>query len=109
LTKYRILLTADAERDMEGICDYIAEHDLPEKADHVLAKLQKVVDGLRNSPNRGSIPKELLSLGISEYREVYFNPYRIVYRVVGKTIYVYLIADGRRNMETLLARRLLEG
>ena len=71
--------------------------------------LETVVDGLHTSPRRSSIEKELLAPGISAYREAYFKPYRIVCRVIGQTIYVYLIADGRRNMETLLARRLLEG
>jgi len=108
LTEYRILLTADAERDLEDIYDYTAEHDLPEKADYVLGKLETTIDGLRSSPNRGTIPKELLTLGISEYREVYFKPYRVIYRVIQQTAYVFLIVDGRRNMETLLARRLLE-
>jgi len=38
---------------------------------------------------------------------VLFQPYRIIYRVVGNRVYVLLTADGRRNMQTLLKRRLL--
>jgi hypothetical protein len=37
-----------------------------------------------------------------------FKPYRVIYRIVEKRVLVYVIADGRRNMQTLLARRLLE-
>jgi toxin ParE1/3/4 len=33
----------------------------------------------------------------------------VVYRVAGERVYVYLIADGRRDMQSLLARRLLAG
>jgi toxin ParE1/3/4 len=47
-------------------------------------------------------------LGIREYREVFFKPYRIIYRVVEKNVYIFLIADGRRDMQTLLQRRLLD-
>ena len=50
---------------------------------------------------------QLLALGIRDYRETFFKPYRIVYTVEGKRVYVSLIADGRRDMQTLLARRLL--
>ena len=71
--------------------------------------LETVVDGLHTSPRRSSIEKELLAPGISAYREAYFKPCRIIYRVVGQKIYVYLIADGQWYLETLLARRLLEG
>lgn len=47
-------------------------------------------------------------LGIREYREVFFKPYRIIYRVIGTNVYVLLIADGRRDMRTLLQRRLVD-
>ena len=53
-------------------------------------------------------PKELLALGIREYREVFFKPYRIIYRVVDEAVYVLLIADCRHHMQALLQRRLIE-
>jgi toxin ParE1/3/4 len=49
----------------------------------------------------------LLALGIREYRQTFFRPYRLIYRVMDRRVYIYLIADGRRNMQSLLARRLL--
>lgn len=58
-------------------------------------------------PLRGVNPRELAELGIREYRQVFFKPYRIIYRVVADRVYIYLIADGRRNMQSLLSRRLL--
>lgn len=63
---------------------------------------------MAENPERGSRPKELLALGIREYRQVFFKPYRAIYRVIGRRVYVYLVADGRRDMQTLLARRLFE-
>jgi toxin ParE1/3/4 len=102
-----VLLTAGAERDLETIYDYIARHDCRANADHVLDKILKVADSLANLPERGSYPKELLALGIREYRQVFFKPYRLIYRVISRNVIVYLIADGRRDMQSLLARRLL--
>jgi toxin ParE1/3/4 len=58
-------------------------------------------------PQRGSYPRELLALGIKEYRQVFFKPYRLIYRVIGRDVVVYVVADGRRDMQSLLARRLL--
>lgn len=52
-------------------------------------------------------PKELAALGIRDYYERYFKPYRMTYTAVGQRVYVYVIADGRRNMQTLLSKRLL--
>jgi toxin ParE1/3/4 len=104
---HAVLLTAGAERDLESIYDYIAECDSPTKANHVLDRLTQVAATLANFPERGSHPKELLALGIKEYRQVFFKPYRLIYRVIDRRVYIYLIADGRRDMQSLLARRLL--
>lgn len=106
---YEVLLTAGAERDLEALFDYIAEFDTPASADHVLDQLLKVVDSLTSFPERGAHPKELLALGIREYRQASFKPYRVIYRVVAERVYIYLIVDGRRDMQSLLARRLLSG
>ena len=105
--RYSVLLTEGAEQDLESIYDYIAEHDTPARANYVLDRLMSAVDGLSTVPEQGSFPKELLALGIKDYRQVFFKPYRVIYRAIGQRIYIYLIADGRRDMQSLLARRLL--
>lgn len=105
--RYAVALTEDAQRDLEELYDYIAEHDAPAKADHVLAAIEKLLDTLAIFPERSPVTKELLSVGIRDYRETYFKPYRVIYRVVNRNVYVYLIVDGRRDMQALLLRRLL--
>jgi toxin ParE1/3/4 len=105
--RFQVLLTADASRDLEDLYDYVADHDAPSKADYVLDRIERVLEALATFPERGSHPKELLALGIREYRQTFFKPYRIIYRVAGRRVYVYLIADGRRDMQGLLERRLL--
>lgn len=105
--RYEVLLTQGAERDLESIHDYIAEFDCVASADHVLDRLMEAVEGLAQFPERGSYPKELAALGIREYRQPAFKPYRVIYRVVGNQVVIYLIVDGRRDMQSVLARRLL--
>lgn len=105
---FAVLLTDDAARDLDELYDYIAGHDAPGKADYVLKQIETAFISLAESPQRGAYPKELLALGIREYREIYFKPYRIIYRVIDNNVYVLLIADGRREMQTLLQRRLLD-
>lgn len=105
--KYEVLLTAGAEQDLESIYDYIAEFDCKINADNVLDRLLEVVESLSAFPERGTYPKELIALGIRDYRKTAFKPYRVIYRIIGQKVYFYLIAEGRRNMQSLLARRLL--
>lgn len=104
---YEVLLTEGAEHDLETIYGYIAEFDSPANADRVLDRLMQVMDSLARFPERGSYPRELLALGIKEYRQTMFKPYRVIYRVMASEVVIYLIADGRRDMQSVLARRLL--
>jgi toxin ParE1/3/4 len=66
-----------------------------------------VAASLARFPTRGSHPKELSALGILEYRQVFFKPYRVIYRVLEEKVFISLIADGRRELQTLLEHRLL--
>jgi toxin ParE1/3/4 len=106
---FQVVLTEDAERDLEDIVTYIAKHDSARSAEHVLSRILEIADSLTAAPTRGSQPKELRSLGDQEYRQVFFKPYRLIYRIVGQQVAIYLIADGRRDMQSLLTRRLLGG
>ena len=106
---FSVLMTHDAAQDLQEIYEYIAAQDSPQKADHLLHRIEKAFLSLHDFPDRGAYLKELLALGIREYREIFFKPYRIVYRVMGKSVYVMLISNGRRDMQSLLQRRLLEG
>ena len=106
---YTVLLTQGAEQDLEAIYDYIAEFDCQRNADYVLDQLMVAVQRLALFPDRGSYPRELLALGIKEYRQTFFKPYRVIYRAMGASVVIYLIADGRRDMQSLLLRRLLGG
>jgi toxin ParE1/3/4 len=105
---YAVFLTADAARDLEELHDYVVWHDAPGKAEHLLERIERTFSSLSEYPERGAYPKELLTLGIREYREIFFKPYRVIYHVMGDAVYVLLIADGRRDMQTLLQRRLLK-
>jgi toxin ParE1/3/4 len=105
--KFEVFLTDGAVQDLEAIHDYISEFDCVANANHVLDELMEVVQSLSRFPERGSYPRELVGLGIKEYRQTLFKPYRVIYRVTGSQVIMYLIADGRRDMQSVLARRLL--
>jgi toxin ParE1/3/4 len=76
---FEVLLTEGASRDLEALYDYIDHHDVSGKATHVLDQLESVFSSLSENPERGVYPKELVAIGLREYREVFFKPYRILY------------------------------
>ena len=104
---FAVHLTEDAALDLEEIRDYFDLNDMAGRADRVLDQVEDVLSGLSTHPHLGHYPPELSSLGIHDFREARAGPYRVVYRVMNGSVYVLLIADGRRDMQTLLQRRLL--
>ncbi len=107
MKRYRIRLAEDAEQDLIDIYRYIESHDSVEKAAYVLDQLESCCSRLTELPERGHIPPELARIGVTAYREVHFKPYRVVYEVIGLDVYIHCVLDGRRDMPSLLERRLL--
>jgi toxin ParE1/3/4 len=105
--KYEVLLADDAENDLLEIYRYVALNDSLEKSDKLLNKLEELVQTLDRLPTRGHIPPELARIGVTDFREVHFKPYRVIYRIEGQRVFVYCVLDGRRDLQSLLQQRLL--
>jgi toxin ParE1/3/4 len=105
--RFEVFLTEGAERDLEAIHGYILATGSKDEADQVLDRILVAGESLATLPDRGAHPRELAALGILEFRQVFFKPYRVIYRVAGHRVYIYLIADGRRDLQSLLEQRLL--
>jgi len=105
--KFRVIVTDGALADLAEIDDFIVTNDSIDSADHVIDNLEQTVQRLADLPNRGHFPRELAALGIQDYREVDWTNYRIIYRVDGQKVYVYVISSARRDFQALLQRRLL--
>lgn len=71
--RYEVLLTEGAEQDLELIYDYIAKFDSTANANYMLDQLLEVAESLATFPEHGVCPKELLALGIHDYRQSFFQ------------------------------------
>lgn len=107
MKRYRVRLTEDAERDLIDIYHYVAQHDSAEKAAYLQDPLETLCSRLAELPGRGHVPPELDRIGVTVFREVHFKPYRVVYEIVGQDVFIHCVLDGRRDMQSLLQRRLL--
>lgn len=105
--KRRIVITESAVADIGEIHSYVELHDSPERADALLDGIEQVINSLGNLPERGHYPPELLRIGIREYRELRYKPYRIIYELHARELIVHCVLDGRRDLQTLLHQRLV--
>lgn len=104
---YKVRITEEAETDLIELFDYIARKDTLDNTYHVLDKLEALILSLDENPQRGHCPPELKVHGIKDFKDVHFKPYRVIYEIVDRVVVVLGCFDGRRDMQTLLERRML--
>lgn len=102
----RVVIADDAREDLLSIYDYVAANHSPQQAERLLDRLETACLSLAQQSLRGNMPIEMQLLGVQDYREIHLGPYRIIYRVEEDRVVVYGVADGRRDMQGFLLRRL---
>lgn len=105
--KYKVRITGVAQDDLFSIYRYVAINDSQGKAERLLDNIQKIMASLEIMPVRGNHPAEMQRWGIFDFREIFFKPYRIIYEIRDKTVFIHAVLDGRRNCEDLLQHRFL--
>ena len=103
---YQVIWTKTAESDLLAILGYIMK-DNPLAAKEAFNKIKLQAENLALFPERGSVVSELFTQGIGFYREIIVAPWRVMYRIVDKTVFVLAVIDARRNVEDVLLDRLI--
>jgi len=104
---YKVVWTKSAVSDLESIIEYISKNS-PLTARALFHKLKKQIDTLSYSPQRGRHIPELQEQGIFLYRELIISPWRVMYRVHERIVYIMAIIDSRRNVEDILLEKLIK-
>ena len=104
---YKVNILIDAEEDILELYQHVTIHDSETNAEYLLSKIEETCLSLTSYPNKGHIPPELERIGIYNFKEIHFKPYRIIYQVIEKEVFIYCVLDGRRSLQELLEKRLL--
>ncbi len=105
--KFDVLLITDAEKDIIDIYKYIFLIDSKENAEYVFHKIEEACKSLSSLPDRGHISPELERIGVMNFKEIHFKPYRIIYEIINKKVFIHCILDGRRDLQEFLEHRLI--
>ena len=103
---YNVIWTKIASKDLEIIIDYIAQ-DSVQIALKQFHKIKEAAQNLCLFPDHGRITPELSLQNIYKYRELIITPWRVMYKIENKNVYVLAVIDGRRNIEDILLNRQL--
>lgn len=107
MARYRVALTVGAEHDLDSVCTYLERQLGPDAVDEWLNKFDEAIGSLETFPDRGSVPAELETLGIKDFRQKNLKPYRIIYRVMEAIVFIMVVAHASRDFQSLLQERLL--
>ena len=104
MKKYSIKWTETAKNDLNDIINYIAIDSI-NNAIKQYERIKEAALSLSYFPNQGRIIPELSKHNIIKYKERIIDPWRMMYKIENKEIYIMAIIDGRRNIEDILMRR----
>ncbi len=94
-----------AETDLKNMVKYIAD-DSPPNALKIFKRIKQKASSLYTYPKRGQIVPELRDQEILQYREIAISPWRSLYRISEKSVFVSSVLDSRRNVEDVLLKKL---
>lgn len=100
-----IIISEFAEDDLNEIADYYFSLN-PNYVEKIISEFEENVMSLQNHPKSGRIVPELERQGITQYRELIQDYYRIIYEISEKKVIVHTIIDGRRNFDEIIISKL---
>lgn len=106
-SSYQVFWTKIAENDLKEIIRYISIRN-PNNIQKILAKIKSKAANLYTFPERGRIVSELCEQGITQYRELIISPWRLIYRITEKEVFILSLLDSRQNVEDILLKRLID-
>jgi len=105
-SRFTVAVAEAAERDLEDLHHYLTNRGAQDAADRLVDALLTATDTLEEFPRRGSVPSELDAMSEGEVRELLVGLYRFIYVIEGDEVLVFLVMDGRRDVEPNLRRWL---
>jgi plasmid stabilization system protein ParE len=107
IKEFKVMMTRNAESDLDEIINFIAQNN-PQTALKILDRIKARANTLNSNPARGAYVPELLAKNIKDYRQLTEPPWKIIYKIDKKVVYIMTIIDSRRNLQDILVRKLLK-
>ncbi len=101
--RYAVRWTPEAEADAVTVIEFFDDQINAEK---VIVQLGAKADSLQTLPERGRVVPELRQIGVLQYLEVFHKPWRMIYKITGREVWIMAVLDGRRELTELLYERL---
>ncbi len=99
-SRYSVRLLSIAEQDLQELVSYVAAENVT-AAMSLADRIEKALNSLRSHPQLGKIPNDEKLAGL-RYRVLVVENYLMFYKIQGRTVLVYRILHGARDIPSLL-------
>ena len=103
----KVVILDSAEQDLKDLRSYVVKNFSQATWLKTYNKLKESIRNLAAFPLLGAVPPELESLNMNQYRQIISGMNRVIYEPRADAVYIYMIVDTRRDLETLLMQRLM--
>lgn len=103
----RVVILDSAEQDLKELRSYVVKNFSQDTWLKTYGKLKESIRHLATFPLLGAVPPELETLNQSQYRQIVSGMNRLIYEPRADAVYIYLIVDSRRDLQSLLMQRLM--
>lgn len=104
-----VVILQSAEADLHELRRYVQGRFGSKVWQESFDRIRQAIRRIRSHPDAGALPEELATLNMMQYQQVMAGTNRIIYEVRGATAYIHIICDARRNLHSLLMRRIVQG
>lgn len=103
----RIFILESAEQDLKELRAYILFRFSQEQWLATYGRIKGTLTMLARHPQAGTIPEELAEFGTTQYRHIISDKNRIIYEIREHAIFIHIVVDARKDLQSFLARRVL--
>ena len=107
--KHEITWSKDAGDELAEIISYIKYNSGKMIAEKIYSKIISEVEKISGNPEGRRIAPLLREFGINYIHQININPWIVFYKVEDKKMKIISIIDGRRNLEEILYKKVMDG
>jgi toxin ParE1/3/4 len=106
---YQSWFTNNAKADIKELKGYVVQNWSKQVWKTASDQIKHAVSILEDQPYAGAVCQDLAALGITDYRQMLTSKNRIIYEVnvANNRIIIHISCDQKRDVQTLLLRRLI--
>lgn len=103
-----VVILQSAQSDLQELRRYVQGRFGSKVWQEIFDRIKQAIRRIGSHPDAGTLPDKLAAMNMIQYQQVMADDNRIIYEARADTAYVHIICDARRDLRSLLMRRIVQ-